>query len=70
MTLPERMRCIVVREPGGPEVLALSEAPLPVPRADEILIRVQAAGVGADGAGAHHCDPGPHRFPSRLVGGA
>ena len=45
MTLPERMRCIVVREPGGPEVLALSEAPLPVPRADEILIRVQAAGV-------------------------
>ncbi|MGC8470497.1 MAG: NAD(P)H-quinone oxidoreductase [Acetobacteraceae bacterium] len=45
MTLPERMRCIEVREPGGPEVLALSEAPLPVPRADEILIRVQAAGV-------------------------
>lgn len=45
MTLPLRMRCIVVTTPGGPEALAPAEAPLPVPRPDEVLIRVAAAGV-------------------------
>jgi NADPH2:quinone reductase len=45
MKLPETMRCIAVPEPGGPEAMKLTTAPLPVPRDDEILIRVQAAGV-------------------------
>ena len=39
------MRAIVVAEPGGPEVLHIEELPDPVPRDDELLVRVSAAGV-------------------------
>ena len=45
MTLPETMRCITVPEPGGPEAMRIATAPLPVLKDDEILIRVQAAGI-------------------------
>jgi NADPH2:quinone reductase len=45
MTLPETMRCITVPEPGGPDSMKLTTAPLPVLKDDEILIRVQVAGV-------------------------
>lgn len=45
MNLPETMRCITIPEPGGPESMKLTTAPLPVLKDDEILIRVQAAGV-------------------------
>lgn len=45
MSLSERMRAIAIREPGPPGVLTLVERPLPVPAADEVLIRVAAAGV-------------------------
>lgn len=40
------MKEVLVRTPGGPEVLEYSEAPMPVPRADEVLIRAAAFGVG------------------------
>ena len=43
--LPETMTTIEMREPGGPEVLETGTRPLPVPDADEVLIRVAAAGV-------------------------
>ena len=39
------MRAVEITRPGGPEVLALTERPVPVPAADEILIRVAYAGV-------------------------
>lgn len=39
------MKAIVPDGPGGPEVLQLREAPPPVPRDDEVLVRVMAAGV-------------------------
>ena len=39
------MRAVEITRPGGPEVLALTERPVPVPGADEILIRVACAGV-------------------------
>jgi putative PIG3 family NAD(P)H quinone oxidoreductase len=39
------MRTIVIREPGGPEVLTLADVPTPDPRAQEVLIKVHAAGV-------------------------
>jgi NADPH2:quinone reductase len=45
MNLPETMRCITVPEPGGPEAMRIGSAPVPVPKDDEILIRVQVAGV-------------------------
>lgn len=39
------MRAIEIAQPGGPEVLRLTQRPVPQPSAGEVLIRVQAAGV-------------------------
>jgi len=39
------MRAVQLTEFGGPEVLAVSEVADPVPRADEVLVRVARAGV-------------------------
>jgi NADPH:quinone reductase len=39
------MRAIVITAPGGPEVLAVTELPDPVPPAGEVLIRVRAFGL-------------------------
>jgi len=45
MSLPQRMRAVGISKPGGPEVLTPVERPLPKPRANEILVKVAAAGV-------------------------
>jgi NADPH:quinone reductase len=45
MISPQQMHYIDAREPGGPEVLALATGAVPEPKAHEVLIRVQAAGV-------------------------
>jgi len=39
------MRAVVVREFGSPDVLRIETVPRPVPAADELLVRVYAAGV-------------------------
>src|SRR5256885_3899396 len=39
------MRAIVVKHPGGPEVLQLGEVPDPQPREGDLIVRVRAAGV-------------------------
>ncbi len=43
--LPETMTAIEIAEPGGPEVLRPIRVPPPRPAADELVIRVAAAGV-------------------------
>jgi len=43
--MTDTMRAIEITEPGGPEVLHLSEQPIPTPAPGEILIRVAFAGV-------------------------
>ena len=43
--LPERMRCVEIAEPGGPNVLGPTTRPLPRIGAGEVLIRVAFAGV-------------------------
>jgi NADPH2:quinone reductase len=45
MTLPRSMTLIQADGAGGPEVLKPATGPVPEPRPDEVLIRVQAAGV-------------------------
>jgi putative PIG3 family NAD(P)H quinone oxidoreductase len=39
------MRAVVIREPGGPEVLSLQDVRDPVPAAGEVLVTISAAGV-------------------------
>jgi NADPH2:quinone reductase len=39
------MRAVVAARPGGPDALAVVTRPRPVPRAGEVLIKVEAAGV-------------------------
>ncbi|MBB3349501.1 zinc-binding dehydrogenase [Sphingomonas sp. BK069] len=43
--MSDDMRVAVVREPGGPEVLRLERRPIPMPDADQVLIRVEAFGI-------------------------
>jgi NADPH:quinone reductase len=45
MALPTRMTHIITDGFGAPEVMKMATGPLPVPKPDEILIRVLAAGV-------------------------
>ncbi len=45
MNLPDAMRAITIREPGGPDVLALATCAIPEPGEGEVLIKVAAAGV-------------------------
>jgi NADPH2:quinone reductase len=45
MSLPKTMRAVEITEPGGPEVLALTTRPVPLVSAEDILIKVIAAGV-------------------------
>src|SRR5437870_3254138 len=44
-TLPSRMTAITIRAPGGPEMLAPEQRPVPQPGAGEVLVKVAAAGV-------------------------
>lgn len=39
------MRAVVIRAPGGPEVLKMETLPIPRPKEGEVLIKVMAAGV-------------------------
>ena len=43
--LPDEMTAIAIPVPGGPEALVPERRPVPAPAADEVLIRVAAAGV-------------------------
>src|SRR5215471_185183 len=39
------MKAIRVDSPGGPEALRYEDAPVPVPKEGEALVRIEAAGV-------------------------
>ena len=43
--VPATMTVIAIRAPGGPQVLAPEQRPVPAPGAGEILVKVAAAGV-------------------------
>lgn len=45
MNIPEMMNFIDVPTPGAPTAMVMAKGPVPIPQGDEILIRVQAAGV-------------------------
>ncbi|WP_421866173.1 NAD(P)H-quinone oxidoreductase [Parvibaculum sp.] len=71
--LPKTMKAIAIREPGGPEVLELAEIETPVPGHDEILIRVEAAGINRPDTfqrmGLYPPPPGASATPGLEVAG-
>src|SRR3954467_11812135 len=73
MSLPETMRCIEIREPGGPQVLVPPTRAVPSPRAGELLIRVAAAGVNRPDVvqrrGLYPPPPGAPSIPGLEVAG-
>lgn len=42
---PGTMKAIEISQPGAPEVLVVTERPMPVPQAGELLVKIAAAGV-------------------------
>jgi len=67
------MKTIVIREPGGPDVLTLADLPKPEPRAEEVLIKVAAAGVNRPDVlqrmGLYPPPPGVSNVPGLEVAG-
>jgi NADPH:quinone reductase len=45
-SIPQQMRAAVIDRYGGPDVLHVATLPVPRPGAGEVLIRLDAAGVG------------------------
>lgn len=71
--LPEEMNAIGIPVPGGPEALVPQRRPVPVPAADEVLIRVAAAGVNRPDVmqrqGKYPPPPGAPDIPGLEVAG-
>ncbi len=72
-TIPSTMQAISITTPGGPEVLAPVELPVPAPEPGEVLIRVLAAGVNRPDciqrAGHYPPPPGAPETPGLEVAG-
>ncbi|WP_043872067.1 NAD(P)H-quinone oxidoreductase [Celeribacter indicus] len=71
--MPETMRAVEISAPGGPEVLKPCTRPVPVPKADEIVIRVAFAGVNRPDAlqraGLYDPPPGASDLPGLEASG-
>lgn len=67
------MKAIEIKEPGGPEVLIVTERDKPVPNAGEVLIAVKAAGVNRPDVvqrkGLYPPPPGASDIPGLEVAG-
>ena len=67
MSLPDSMRAVEISADGGPEVLAETSRPVPMPRHDEIVIRLAYAGVNrpdvAQRRGTYAPPPGASDLP-------
>ena len=63
------MRAIVVRQPGGPEVLEVATVPLPRPAKGEVRVRVAASGLNrADLVQRRGQYPAPPGWPQDIPG--
>ncbi|MGL4262673.1 MAG: NAD(P)H-quinone oxidoreductase [Afipia sp.] len=71
--LPEQMTAIAISKPGGPEVLVPEQRPVPKPGPNEILIKVEAAGVNRPDVlqrlGLYPVPPGASDLPGLEVAG-
>lgn len=71
--MPAEMTAIEISRPGGPEVLVPAKRPIPSPKADEVLIRVHAAGVNGPDVyqrkGLYNPPPGASDIPGLEIAG-
>ncbi|CAD0210470.1 Quinone oxidoreductase 1 [Rhizobium rhizogenes] len=67
-TLPETMRFIDLPSHGGPEVMRLSQAPLPKPEKGAILVKVEAAGVNRPDVAQRQGTYPPPKDASPILG--
>ncbi len=67
------MQAIEITKPGGPEVLALTERPMPEPAHDQVVIKVAYAGVNRPDAlqraGLYNPPPGASDLPGLEAAG-
>lgn len=67
------MKAVQIREPGGPDVLEVTERPDPVPGPGELLVSVRAAGVNRPDClqrqGAYPPPPGASDIPGLEIAG-
>ena len=72
-TLPAQMTAIGIPKPGGPEALVPEQRPVPKPAANEVLIKVAAAGVNrpdvAQRTGNYPPPPGASDIPGLEIAG-
>jgi NADPH2:quinone reductase len=72
-TVPDRMTAIVIRSPGGPEMLVPEERPVPRPGEREVLVKVAAAGVNRPDVmqrkGLYPPPPGATDIPGLEIAG-
>src|SRR5438552_6814026 len=73
MTVPIRMIAIVIRAPGGPDMLVPEERPVAAPGEGEVLIKVAAAGVNRPDVmqrmGQYPPPPGASDIPGLEIAG-
>ncbi|HEY3641112.1 MAG TPA: NAD(P)H-quinone oxidoreductase [Xanthobacteraceae bacterium] len=72
-TVPARMTAMVIRAPGGPDMLVPQERPVPVPGEHEMLVQVAAAGVNRPDVmqrkGLYPPPPGATDIPGLEIAG-
>jgi NADPH2:quinone reductase len=71
--VPTRMTAIVIRAPGGPDMLVPEERPVPPPGQHEVLVKVAAAGVNRPDVmqrrGLYPPPPGATDIPGLEIAG-
>jgi putative PIG3 family NAD(P)H quinone oxidoreductase len=67
-SLPTEMRYVDLPSFGAPEVMKLANGPLPQPRAGEILVRVEAAGVNRPDVAQRQGSYPPPKDASPILG--
>ncbi|MGG2474392.1 NAD(P)H-quinone oxidoreductase, partial [Rhizobium sp. BR5] len=66
--MPETMRFIDLPSHGGPEVMKISQAPLPKPAKGEIFVKVEAAGVNRPDVAQRQGSYPPPKDASPILG--
>ena len=73
MTIPDEMKAIDIKEPGGPEMLVPVTVPIPELTSDQVLIKNEAVGVNrpdvAQRTGNYPVPPDANPLPGLEVAG-